>query len=56
MRNYRYRVSKTLYPYGPNDPVEQVFYITVRAGSDRHAEIQAANIGIALGLILVGPI
>lgn len=56
MRKYRYRVTKTLHPYGPNDPVERVFYITVMAGSNRHAEIQAAEIGMELGLMLVGPI
>lgn len=50
---YTYMVKKTIHPYGPKDPVEENFEITIRAKNQTEATVRAANIGKELGLLLV---
>jgi len=47
LTSYRYRVSRKGLPD---------FEITIYASDDRGAEIQAADIGLKLGLLLLGPV
>lgn len=53
---FPYVVKKTIFPYGPKDPVEETFEIVIQARNQTEATVRAANIGKELGLLLVGPI
>jgi len=53
MSKYTFQVEKTIYPFGPKDPVEEKFEIVIEARTLEAAGIRASNIGKELGLMLV---
>lgn len=50
MRKYRYRVEKTI------NERKIVFEIVITAANDTAAMLQAGELGIAMGCLLIGPL
>ena len=55
MKRYTYEVTKTIFPYGKDDPVTLKFEISLWAETPALAEWEASQIGFNCGLLLVGP-